>query len=316
MMKPSTAYMDCFDGNDELPVSVAYHHQKIEYQTPWPDSRSYGTGLAPAAPAMTAPAGARPPAPDELPIPKLKWLEGQITKPACDDFQDMQTEWKALYLRESEQNEGLWPYQVEEMQRRGQLMAAPTPFVPRGFQEEFSESHDKSRQWQHFEQIFKPPVENNGYQQHPAGRLAASLDAAKGGYDNGSSTTSGEEAAVAADLQSPIRGQLRKTKMCAFFQKSRCAFGEMCSFAHSPDELQATPDFIKTKLCYGHFRGCCYDPMCTFAHGYDELKESENAVTNTRELCYWSTLGYCKSGATCRYAHDMVELNRLATSEF
>jgi len=106
-----------------------------------------------------------------------------------------------------------------------------------------------------------------------------------------------------------IKGQLRKTKMCVFFKKNKCALGQDCPFAHAREELQVTPDLSKTKLCYNYFRSRCFNGNCRFAHGYEELRATENVYKT--ELCRWSALGWCKVGKSCRYAHTVDELRGL-----
>lgn len=42
--------------------------------------------------------------------------------------------------------------------------------------------------------------------------------------------------------------QLTKTKMCAFFERGKCA-SSTCRYAHTADELRRPPNLQKTKLC-------------------------------------------------------------------
>ena len=65
--------------------------------------------------------------------------------------------------------------------------------------------------------------------------------------------------------------QLHKTKLCVFYAKGRCQRGTACAFAHSYAELQAPPDFSKTKPCYKFFRHQCDDANCKYAHGTEEI---------------------------------------------
>mmetsp|Transcript_47222 Transcript_47222/g.137375 ORF Transcript_47222/g.137375 Transcript_47222/m.137375 type:complete len:225 (-) Transcript_47222:87-761(-) len=68
--------------------------------------------------------------------------------------------------------------------------------------------------------------------------------------------------------------KFKKTMLCRFFPK--CAKGGECSYAHSMDELRPRPNFTKTRLCTGFFRGRC--PLaaddCLFAHGRSDLRSS------------------------------------------
>jgi len=73
-------------------------------------------------------------------------------------------------------------------------------------------------------------------------------------------------------LSPQVKGQFRKTKMCAFNRKNRCELGASCPFAHTLEELQPMPDLAKTKLCYNFFRRRCSDSKCKFAHGSAELR--------------------------------------------
>jgi hypothetical protein len=107
-------------------------------------------------------------------------------------------------------------------------------------------------------------------------------------------------------LSPQIRGQFHKTKLCVFNKKNKCALGTTCPFAHSKEELQATPDLAKTKLCYNFFRRRCNDSKCKFAHGYQELRATTNVYKT--ELCRWWSHGGCKAGNACRYAHGVEEL--------
>jgi len=107
-------------------------------------------------------------------------------------------------------------------------------------------------------------------------------------------------------LSPQIRGQFHKTKLCVFNKKNKCALGNTCPFAHAKEELQATPDLAKTKLCYNFFRRRCNDTRCKFAHGYQELRATNNVYKT--ELCRWWSHGGCKAGNACRYAHGVEEL--------
>lgn len=103
-----------------------------------------------------------------------------------------------------------------------------------------------------------------------------------------------------------VREQFRKTRMCMFHLKKKCALGADCPFAHDQKELQAAPDLFKTKLCCNFFRKKCADPMCRFAHGYKELRSTETVYKT--ELCKWWESGVCNVGDTCRHAHGVEEL--------
>lgn len=63
----------------------------------------------------------------------------------------------------------------------------------------------------------------------------------------------------------------RKTKLCRYLPG--CVRGAACNYAHSIEELQSSPDFLKTKLCIGWASNCCRytAETCAFAHGVEEL---------------------------------------------
>merc|ERR1719382_2176110 len=66
--------------------------------------------------------------------------------------------------------------------------------------------------------------------------------------------------------------QLTKTKMCAFFERGKCASGN-CKYAHSTDELRSPPNLQKTKLCRAFLQGACTSgENCPYAHGEDDLR--------------------------------------------
>jgi hypothetical protein len=68
--------------------------------------------------------------------------------------------------------------------------------------------------------------------------------------------------------------QLRKTKMCSFFEVGRCRKGDNCGFAHGQDELGLLPDLTKTSLCLAWKEGTCQNSAatCRFAHGKAHLR--------------------------------------------
>ena len=73
------------------------------------------------------------------------------------------------------------------------------------------------------------------------------------------------------------RAALKFTRICKYWQtKGRCHLGDLCTYAHSYDELRVQPDLAATALC-------------------------------TR----FKRKGFCKNGNACRYAHGQSELRRL-----
>lgn len=69
--------------------------------------------------------------------------------------------------------------------------------------------------------------------------------------------------------------RFRKTQLCSFFREGRCRFGDDCSFAHTPGEIEYAPDLAKTALCKLWKAGTCTlsGKQCRFAHGIHELRE-------------------------------------------
>jgi len=88
--------------------------------------------------------------------------------------------------------------------------------------------------------------------------------------------------------------------------RGTCQFGQNCSFAHSPKELQPAPDLTKTRLCKAFVAGRCKDPKCTFAHGEEELRSTEMFYKMT--LCSWYGKGRCRNGSQCHFAHGLADL--------
>jgi len=74
--------------------------------------------------------------------------------------------------------------------------------------------------------------------------------------------------------------QLNKTKICSFFQASRCSRGEDCKFAHSAEELESAPDLAKTCICLAWEKGQCPDSAaeCRFAHGAHDLRHDPRPI--------------------------------------
>mmetsp|Transcript_11616 Transcript_11616/g.23459 ORF Transcript_11616/g.23459 Transcript_11616/m.23459 type:complete len:298 (+) Transcript_11616:3-896(+) len=75
----------------------------------------------------------------------------------------------------------------------------------------------------------------------------------------------------------PAAGNLRafeKTQLCKFYENGWCLRGTACTFAHSTAELEALPNFRKSKLCadFAKFGTCANGTACNFAHGKGELR--------------------------------------------
>ena len=108
--------------------------------------------------------------------------------------------------------------------------------------------------------------------------------------------------------QEKYRQQFFKTSMCKYYLENACRKGNLCSHAHSEDELQNKPVLSKTRMCKQILRnGNCIDPECCFAHEIDELVAA-NAFFRTK-MCEFHISGNgCKLGDKCRYAHSRDEL--------
>jgi len=108
--------------------------------------------------------------------------------------------------------------------------------------------------------------------------------------------------------QERYRKQFFRTSMCKYHLENACRKGELCSHAHSPNELQNKPVLSKTRMCKQLIRnGNCIDPECAFAHEIDELV-SANAFFRTKMCEFHMSGNGCKLGDKCRYAHSANEL--------
>lgn len=99
--------------------------------------------------------------------------------------------------------------------------------------------------------------------------------------------------------------QLTKTKMCAFFERGKCA-STNCRYAHSATELRCAPNLQKTKLCRAFLSGGCNDENCFFAHGETDLRVTEGIYKT--QICNFFERGYCKKGDRCNHAHGAQDL--------
>jgi len=75
-------------------------------------------------------------------------------------------------------------------------------------------------------------------------------------------------------MSNSSNSQFHKTKLCRYFQSSRCHKGEDCSYAHTRDELVDKPNLIKTSLCHVWMKTsqCSMETECPYAHGRDKLR--------------------------------------------
>jgi len=100
--------------------------------------------------------------------------------------------------------------------------------------------------------------------------------------------------------------QLTKTKMCAFFERGKCA-STTCRYAHAVDELRRPPNLQKTKLCRAFLQGGCRaGENCGFAHGENDLRVTEGIYKT--QICNFFERGYCKKGDRCNHAHGAADI--------
>lgn len=80
--------------------------------------------------------------------------------------------------------------------------------------------------------------------------------------------------AASAPLVHRLGAVCQKTRMCRFFVLGKCGRGRDCSFAHGAEEIVATPDLGRTKICPAILRdGRCDNSRCNFAHSKGELRK-------------------------------------------
>jgi len=127
-----------------------------------------------------------------------------------------------------------------------------------------------------------------------------------------SSNVTGQDAQEKRVNRSGIDRQLCNTKMCLYYMKGACTYGDKCTFAHSLSRLHAAPDLKKTRLCKAFNQGSCNDTGCNFAHGDEELRSTANFFKKT--LCVWFEKVKCRNGQQCRFAHGLTELRMQESS--
>lgn len=111
-----------------------------------------------------------------------------------------------------------------------------------------------------------------------------------------------------SNMEKSLHQHLVKTKICSYFSKGACHYGDDCAFAHSTTELKNTPNLRKTRICKAFVEGRCYNKNCNFAHGERELVKTE--LFHKKSLCVWHEKGSCRNGYNCRFAHGVAELRR------
>merc|ERR1719199_993593 len=114
-----------------------------------------------------------------------------------------------------------------------------------------------------------------------------------------------KEKAAAKVRDNAVTMQLTKTKMCAFFERGKCASSN-CRYAHSQSELRLPPNLQKTKLCRAFLSGGCNNENCFYAHGDGDLRVTDGIYKT--QICNFFERGYCKKGDRCNHAHGANDL--------
>ncbi|CEM20067.1 unnamed protein product [Vitrella brassicaformis CCMP3155] len=107
-----------------------------------------------------------------------------------------------------------------------------------------------------------------------------------------------------------FRDQFFKIKLCPYQAKGKCTRGELCTYAHSAEELQPLIPLYKTKMCHQmQETGHCRDgPNCKFAHHAGELRFTSDYYKTS--LCRFWMRGHCPGGLECRHAHGIHEIRK------
>ncbi|KAF4650724.1 hypothetical protein FOZ61_011085 [Perkinsus olseni] len=102
-----------------------------------------------------------------------------------------------------------------------------------------------------------------------------------------------------------IRDRLFKTKVCRYFIKGRCKYGDACTYAHWSDELQPRPDLHKTRICN---KLDCTAETCPFAHSIYELRDPP--MSSELAPCRAFLQGRCDDSA-CPLAHNKTMIDEI-----
>jgi len=74
--------------------------------------------------------------------------------------------------------------------------------------------------------------------------------------------------------------------MCKFYLANQCGRGDVCSYAHSQNELRIPPDLAGTQLCPEILEGrACKNNFCRFAHSATEVKSFPGGSSWDVTLC-------------------------------
>eukprot|EP00929_Paragymnodinium_shiwhaense_P094625 TRINITY_DN5531_c0_g1_i2.p1 TRINITY_DN5531_c0_g1~~TRINITY_DN5531_c0_g1_i2.p1 ORF type:complete len:357 (-),score=51.06 TRINITY_DN5531_c0_g1_i2:227-1297(-) len=114
------------------------------------------------------------------------------------------------------------------------------------------------------------------------------------------------------DVHTALQLQMKKTKMCSFWEAGKCQRGDKCTFAHGRNELSDAPDLTKTAICQKFKRGECRlrSEVCQFAHGEHEIRVIDKVLVKTK-ICQAWIKSRCDQGDQCKFAHGKSELKEL-----
>ncbi|CAJ1376120.1 unnamed protein product [Effrenium voratum] len=106
-----------------------------------------------------------------------------------------------------------------------------------------------------------------------------------------------------------VRAALKQTRLCKYWSSNRCMMGESCNFAHSHQELRATPDLVATKLCFQwSSKGRCKKgSACTFAHGKHQLRQPDEKKPNPTRIS-WEPMKVMLEPGSWIWKHQRVEV--------
>eukprot|EP00929_Paragymnodinium_shiwhaense_P047453 TRINITY_DN24076_c0_g1_i1.p1 TRINITY_DN24076_c0_g1~~TRINITY_DN24076_c0_g1_i1.p1 ORF type:complete len:385 (+),score=69.69 TRINITY_DN24076_c0_g1_i1:88-1242(+) len=116
------------------------------------------------------------------------------------------------------------------------------------------------------------------------------------------------------DVHTPLQLQMKKTRICNFWQEGKCKRGDKCTFAHGDVDKAQAPDLRKTSLCQKYMRRQCHlsSEQCNFAHGEDEVRHI--GVCYKTKMCLSWQKGNCNQGKHCKFAHGEDELKELPSN--
>ncbi|KAI5066353.1 hypothetical protein GOP47_0018977 [Adiantum capillus-veneris] len=112
-----------------------------------------------------------------------------------------------------------------------------------------------------------------------------------------------------AGIQLPVPNARLKTKLCKHFIENNCKFKEMCSFAHSIEELKKMPGEgdPEGKSLLERYKAKAE------AEKQSSVQDASvvGAVDFKTKLCKFFIVGECKFKEGCHFAHGINELKKL-----